>query len=58
MIYVENPEEATIKVLVLIKEFDKVAGYKLIYRNLLHFYISIVDDWKDKLQNNFIYYYI
>ena len=38
ILYIENPKDVTRKLLELINEFDKVAGTKLIYRNLLHFY--------------------
>ena len=38
ILYIENPEDAIRKLLELISEFCKVAGYKLIYRSLLHFY--------------------
>ena len=29
ILYIENPKDATRKVLELINEFDKVAGYKI-----------------------------
>ena len=37
ILYIENPKDASRKLLELIKEFGKVAGTKLIYKNLLHF---------------------
>ena len=37
ILYIENPKDATRKLLELITEFSKVAGYK-IHRNLLHSY--------------------
>lgn len=40
-VYIENPKDFTKKLLKLINEFSKVAGYKSIYKNLLHFYIQI-----------------
>ena len=42
ILYIENPKDATRKLLELINEFGKVAGYKinaqtkLMHRNLLH----------------------
>ena len=38
VLYIENPKHAARKVLELINEFGKVAGYKINARNLLHFY--------------------
>ena len=38
ILYVENPKDATRKLLELINEFVKLLDAKLIYRNLLHFY--------------------
>ena len=38
ILYIENPEDATRKLLELINEFGKVAGTKLMHRNLLHSY--------------------
>ena len=36
--YIENPKDSTRKLLDLIKEYSKVAGYKLTHRNPLHSY--------------------
>ena len=52
MLYIENPKDATRKLLELIDEFSKVAGYK-IYRNLLHFYRPTMKDQKEKLGKQF-----
>ena len=38
ILYIENPKDATRKLLELINEFVKLLDAKLIYRNLLHFY--------------------
>ena len=38
ILYVENPKDATKKLLELINEFSKVAEYKINIQNLLHFY--------------------
>ena len=45
-LYIENPKEATRKLLELINEFRKVAGY----RNLLHFYELTMNYQKGKLR--------
>ena len=46
--YRENPKDATRKLLELINESGKVAGYKIIHRNLLHFYTLTMKDQKEK----------
>ena len=38
ILYTKYPKESTLKLLDLISEFSKVAGTKLIHRNILHFY--------------------
>ena len=38
--FVENPKDTIRKLQELITEFGKVAGHKLIYRNLFHLYIQ------------------
>ena len=38
ILYIESPKDATRKVLELINEFGKVAGYKINAKNLLHSY--------------------
>ena len=42
ILYIENPKDNIRKLLELISEFSKVAGYKSIHRNLLHFYILML----------------
>ena len=49
ILYIENPKTATRKLLELINEFGKVAGYKLMYRNLLHSYPLMMKNLKEKL---------
>ena len=49
----ENSNDATRKLLELINEFGKVAGYKIIYRNLLHFYTLTMKGQKEKLRKQF-----
>ena len=38
ILYIENPKDATRKLLELINEFTKVQDTKLIHRNLFHFF--------------------
>ena len=42
ILYLENPKDATGKLLELINEFNVVVGYKINNRKLLHFYILIM----------------
>ena len=42
IIYIENPKDATRKLLELINEFSKVAGYKVNAQNLLHSYTRMM----------------
>ena len=46
---IENPKDATRKLVELINKFSKVAGYK-IYKNLLHFYTLTMNYQKEKLK--------
>ena len=43
ILYIENPRDSTKKLLELINEFSKVAGYKITSRNQLHFYMPITN---------------
>ena len=36
ILYIKNPKDSIPKLLQLVSEFSKVAGYKLIHRNLLN----------------------
>ena len=47
---VENPKDATRKLLELVNDLDKVADTKLIHKNLLHFYTLTMKDQKEKLR--------
>ena len=47
ILYIENPKDTIRKLLELISEFSKVAGY----RNHLHFYILTVKNQQEKLRN-------
>ena len=49
ILYIENPKDATRKLLEIINEFGKVAGTKLMHRNLLHSYILMMKSLKEKL---------
>ena len=45
ILHIENPKDATRKLLDLINEFGKVAGYKM-NRNLMHSYILMMKNLK------------
>ena len=49
ILYLQNPKDATRKILELINEFGKVAGH----RNLLHCYTLTTKDQKEKLRKQF-----
>ena len=54
ILYIENPKDATRKLLELINECSKVAGYKkLTHRNPLHSYTLIMRKQKEKLRKQF-----
>ena len=42
ILYIENPEDSTKKVLDLINEFGKTAGYKIYTPKSMSFYIPIM----------------
>ena len=46
----ENLKAATRKLLEFINKFSKIAGYKLIHRNTLHFYTITMKVQKEKLK--------
>ena len=50
ILYIENPKDATRKLLELINEFGKVQDTKLTHRDLLHFYTLTTKDQKEKLK--------
>ena len=52
ILYIENPNYATRKLLQLINEFGKVADTKLMHRNLLHSYTLTTQDQEDKLRKH------
>ena len=51
LLYVEDPKDSIRKLLELISEFSKVAGYKInTHRNHLHFHILTMKNQKEKLR--------
>ena len=50
ILYIENPKGTTRKLLELINEFGKFAGYRLVYGNMLHFYTLTINYQKEKLR--------
>ena len=52
ILYIENPKDATRKLLELINEFGKVARYKLMHRNLLHSFTLMMKYLKVKLRKH------
>ena len=50
ILYIENPKDTTRKLLELINEYSKVAGYTIIFRNPLHSYILTMRKQKEKLR--------
>ena len=53
ILYIENPKDSTRKLLELINEYSKVAGYKSTHRNPLHSYTLIMRKYKEKLRKQF-----
>ena len=49
ILYLENPKDSTTKLLELIHEFGKVAGYKINTKKLKHFYTLTMKEQKEKL---------
>ena len=50
ILYIENPKDTTRKLLELINEYSKVAGYKLIHNNPLHSYTLTMKKQKEILK--------
>ena len=50
MLYIENPKNSTRKLLELINEYSKVAGYKINTQNPLHSYTLTMRKQKEKLR--------
>ena len=52
ILHIENPKDTVRKLLEIISEFSKVAGYKIsTLQNHLHFYILTMKNQKGKLRN-------
>ena len=51
ILYIENPKDSIRKLLELIGEFSKIAGYKTNIQNHLHFYMLTMKNQKEKLRN-------
>ena len=52
ILYIENPKDATRKLLELINESGKVAEYRINHRNLLHSYTLMMKNQKVKLRKH------
>ena len=52
ILYIENPKDATRKLLKLINLFGILAGYKLMHRNPLHAYTVTMNNLKEKLRKH------
>ena len=52
ILYIENPEVATRKLLELINEFGKVAGYKINAQKSLAFLTLMMKNLKEKLRKH------
>ena len=50
--YIENPKDSIRKLLELISEFSKVAWYKAVHRNHLHFYIITMKKSEREIQES------
>ena len=53
ILYIENPKDSTRKLLELINEYFKVAGYKITQRNSLHSYTPPMRKQKEKLKKQY-----
>ena len=53
ILYIENPKDAPRKLLELINEFGKVAGYKMNAQKSLSFLQLTMKDQKEKLKKQF-----
>ena len=53
ILYTENPEDSTRKLLELINEYSKVAGYKINIQKSLAFLYTTMRKQKEKLRKQF-----
>ena len=51
ILHIENPKDSIRKLLELITEFSKVAGYKINTQKYSHFYILTMKNQKEQLRN-------
>ena len=52
-LYIENPEDTTRKLLELINDYSKVAGYKINTQKFLAFLYTDNENQKEKLRKQF-----
>ena len=52
ILYIENPKDVTRKLLQLINEFGKIAGYKINAQKSLHSYTLMMKNLKEKLRRH------
>ena len=52
ILYIENPKNATRKLLQQINEFGKVQDTEIMHRNLLHSYTLMMKNLKEKLRKH------
>ena len=52
ILYIENPKDATRKLLELINEFGKVAGYKINAQKSLHSYTLMMKNLEEKFRKH------
>ena len=52
ILYIENPKDVTRKLVELINEFGKVAGYKINAQKILHSYTLMMKNLKVKLRKH------
>ena len=53
ILYIENPEDSTRKLLELINKYSKVEGYKISTQKSLHSYTLTMRKQKEKLRKQF-----
>ena len=53
ILYIENPKDSTIKLLELINDYSKVAGYKINTQKSLAFLYTNNEKQKEKLRKQF-----
>ena len=53
ILYIENPEDSTRKLVELINDYSKVAGYKINIQKSLDSYTQIMRKQKEKLRKQF-----